>query len=739
MGVLAGWKYQLPIIIDDTNIDANLTHFQITLKIGASVGQSSQDLTAIFDELGSDANRFKIAATKTDGTTELYIDIDYWDDATETATLHIASVDYDVPSAGDTIYFYFDSTHADNTDYVTEDSSPNVYDSNFTDIFHLNDRSILSPSKSSTSVWHSRPRTKYYNGKTYFAYVDSVLEEIHITAYTHSTKTWATPVKICDTPSTSDSTQAHMQPTLDIDSSGYIYVAWGNLVATTGTVYVYKSDSAEDISAWTALTSPASGTENGPCYAIILIDSNDYLIVFWRNNNTAYKIYSVDGGTNWTGRQTIATTTDRIYYAVCIGSDDRVHLAYSDFDTPTYYGVWYAYTDNIIDAGTDWFEADGSSWAVPFGVTADGRLLDTANSFIQTIQVNSDDKPYLLIRNVNVLELYEYTAGWNAYTVVDSAGYTHLFDSDLLITGQYDMKVITLFGTDLKKYVSTAASPSFSLSSTIAIGDYPLLVDYVEDGDPTMDLIFRVGGVTYDVLGYWVYSGTDNGNIPQGFIGTTVTQLVNSVGIPQLIVGGTKGATDQPEEVAGIVGRAQDFDGTGEKIVLSQPRLYPTGGPWTVSFWLYYAANGSYMVIGKDANYNYIQILMYANTGVYFRDAEGEVGDLACGSGLAYGTWRKFTLTSIYPGAPSIHVDGVNYGQLSATNLGSNWTIDNLGSAYAAGASATYDLIGWMDELRISKVARSDAWDKAEYYAQKDDMLTFGDIKTIRRIFNCHV
>lgn len=65
----------------------------------------------------SDANRKKIAVTKSDGTTQCYVEIEKWDHASKQAWLWVKvpsiriSVDTD-------LYLYYDKDHADNTDYV---------------------------------------------------------------------------------------------------------------------------------------------------------------------------------------------------------------------------------------------------------------------------------------------------------------------------------------------------------------------------------------------------------------------------------------------------------------------------------------------------------------------------------------------------------------------------------------------------------------------------------------------
>ena len=112
---LDDWDKRIKVTADNTVIDSNLSHFPTTIKLGTSVGKTSADVSCVFDELTSDDNRKKIAVTKADGTTQLYVEIDQWDDASEEAVLH-CGIDGDTLASGaDTDYYlYYDSEHADN-------------------------------------------------------------------------------------------------------------------------------------------------------------------------------------------------------------------------------------------------------------------------------------------------------------------------------------------------------------------------------------------------------------------------------------------------------------------------------------------------------------------------------------------------------------------------------------------------------------------------------------------------
>lgn len=139
MAWLSNWAKRIEITIADTNVDSNLTDFPILVYLSTSSGTGAADVSAVFDELGSDANRKKIAVTSSDGTTQLYVEIERWDDANEKAWLWV-KVPSILATGGATLYLYYDSTKADNTTYIgdiTDAVAQNVWDSNFVFVCHM--------------------------------------------------------------------------------------------------------------------------------------------------------------------------------------------------------------------------------------------------------------------------------------------------------------------------------------------------------------------------------------------------------------------------------------------------------------------------------------------------------------------------------------------------------------------------------------------------------------------------
>jgi len=184
---LSGWAKRIKVTVSNTNIDSDLTHFPLLLTLGTSVGTGGDDVSCVFDELGSDNNRKKIAVTKTDGTTQCYVEIEKWDDANEKAVLWVSKSDLVLSASGTTdLYLYYDSSQSDNTTYVGDvGSRTEVWDSNFKMVQHLNGSSysntIDSTSNNNDGASETGTPTYGSTGKINSAvYFDDTRESINI-------------------------------------------------------------------------------------------------------------------------------------------------------------------------------------------------------------------------------------------------------------------------------------------------------------------------------------------------------------------------------------------------------------------------------------------------------------------------------------------------------------------------------------------------------------------------------
>jgi hypothetical protein len=129
---LDDWTYRIPITIDHTKIDEDLTHFPIPITISGTTA------SGIFDEIGENNKKIAIA---TEEKIQLYGEIEQWDSSTSKICIWTSKSDFVVSSGTDTnLYFYYDSSKDDNIDYIGsagDTSAQNVWDSNFISVYTM--------------------------------------------------------------------------------------------------------------------------------------------------------------------------------------------------------------------------------------------------------------------------------------------------------------------------------------------------------------------------------------------------------------------------------------------------------------------------------------------------------------------------------------------------------------------------------------------------------------------------
>jgi hypothetical protein len=135
---LSGWANRVKLTIDHNKIDGTLSNFPVMVHLSSSSGISAADVSFVFNSLGTDANRKKIAVTTSDGKTQLYVEIENWDSASKQAWLWVK-----VPSISNNVdtdlYLYYDSNHADNNNMVGDTGSApaqNVWNNTFVLVHH---------------------------------------------------------------------------------------------------------------------------------------------------------------------------------------------------------------------------------------------------------------------------------------------------------------------------------------------------------------------------------------------------------------------------------------------------------------------------------------------------------------------------------------------------------------------------------------------------------------------------
>ena len=169
-GWLSGWGKRVKLTIDHTDVTSALSNFPVLIHLSTSSGYTAHDLSCVFTELQSDANRKKIAVTTSDGTTQCYVEIEKWNTASTQAWLW-ANVPSVSSTADTSLYLYYDKNQADNTAYVGDTGSTpaqSVWDTNFRGVWHLNESSGTakdSTSYATSGTYSGSPYTQGVSGK----------------------------------------------------------------------------------------------------------------------------------------------------------------------------------------------------------------------------------------------------------------------------------------------------------------------------------------------------------------------------------------------------------------------------------------------------------------------------------------------------------------------------------------------------------------------------------------------
>ncbi len=325
-------SYYKTVTVDHTKVAGDLTGFPVLVNLA-----SDSDLAARCQADGSD-----IYVTSADGLTALPHEIEHFDVSTGELQLWFKG---DLSAAVDTVFrlYYGDLTHADSQDPL------NVWDASYQAVYHMRLPSRAFAQNGTSQPIHPHiisPQAYYYNGKTYVVWQGGTSGALdpYISAYDHSSGTWATPVKVGTNPLSGDD---HGAPAVIVDDSGYVHVFYGSHL--TALKYA-KSTNPEDISAWTAQADIGTNTS----YRGLVKDSGGTLHLIDRAGG-AWGVYNVEHRTSADAFATPVTIiapdqdTDVPYYGNLAydATNNRIHIAwcYWDASASTYLNIYHAYLD----------------------------------------------------------------------------------------------------------------------------------------------------------------------------------------------------------------------------------------------------------------------------------------------------------------------------------------------------------------------------------------------------------
>jgi hypothetical protein len=205
------------------------------------------------------------------------------------------------------------------------------------------------------------PRAVYYNGKSYFAWVNGGTGAIFIASYDHSTETVQGPTQL---DSMAGLVDTHHNPAILIrDSDKRILVAFS--LHGGPNMFLMVSTNPEDVTSFAAATNLDSSLGGGaytyPALVQLTGVASDPIYLLWRNNTSgsgasqtgelAYST-STDGGTTWAAQTRLLTgaSTHIPYWQIASDYDTRIDILSTDRDA-------YA-SDGAVDVGH--FYIDGT-------------------------------------------------------------------------------------------------------------------------------------------------------------------------------------------------------------------------------------------------------------------------------------------------------------------------------------------------------------------------------------------
>lgn len=199
---------------------------------------------------------------------------------------------------------------------------------------------------------------------------------------------------------------------------------------------------------------------------------------------------------------------------------------------------------------------------------------------------------------------------------------------------------------------------------------------------------------------------------------------------------GTKKGAGEPVEIEGKIGRGQDFDGTDDKITVSDSSsLSFTGNQLTIEAWVKVDT-----LPGTDPNDDETAILRKDEQWQIAFQTANSIRNLVRTSGttgwtinndeiyyFSTDTWYYWTF--VYNGSKICHlIDAQQVGNLHTVT---GDIVDNSKDAEIGRCVYTDKFLdGIIDEVRVSNTARSADWIKASYESGRDNLLYFGSEET---------
>lgn len=730
MAWFSGWRKRVKVTTDSSVIDANLAHFPVTIFLNSSSGKTSTDTTEVFDELGCDANRYKIAVTKSDGTTEVYVEIEKWDDANEQAILNVSKSDFTLQSAGEDLYVYYDSSHADNTTMVGDVGSipaKLVWDANFILVNHLSDLGTVSQSVTSDILKVSvSPLLHEFYGLGYpVTYIVDIPADLNSGAKAYhrhrATDSWT---QLTGKESTDANTPTTVYNGIECarwdysNDLAYISVSFD---AVSDDIYVKVTDSGDStqVITWSAAAQRYDNRKAG-----VFLTADDY---------------DADDGDHESDYVTLAQGRG---VWVTLGLDETNDFAgarwtqiqgYIDggYVEVANHGLNHLHDDDVETTSTYFNELDNSY--IFAGLTLPSPYTKGAHEYVWCFI-----QPYGDWDSEKALE----ECGHHKYIISRLAGLHSVFwDPWDVDWGGYTKGV--------RKWIENETIEDLKADFDTATNTYNGFAHFAAHPIDMADEDFEAGGKYIELLNYIQPSlHLDNWYVGFGaaYAYHIVEEMVNgdvtdirrhpdsNIYFRDLL----KQATGAPVEGTGKIGKGQDFDGADDYLELKDSALMRLTTVGTIELWIEpdttsqddYAGFVAKTEGSAAAEISYLFNWQNTSDQIKGMICDGADVDSILVTDAAVDTswqhmaflWDASDLYLYRNGASMVAaVTQDRNAQAVATQ-----DIRIGGYTYDSDGETSQYFDGVFDEVRISNTARAAAWIKASYYTQGDALLTLG-------------
>ena len=183
---------------------------------------------------------------------------------------------------------------------------------------------------------------------------------------------------------------------------------------------------------------------------------------------------------------------------------------------------------------------------------------------------------------------------------------------------------------------------------------------------------------------------------------------------------GTKGSANNPIEIAGKIGKAQDF--STDTITLDVSKMPQGNTDFTMSAWIYtQTANGVVLgwgTTGSASSHLHLQLISTTQISM-----SAWANDLWADTTNYVDSWMYVTFTHTSSSVSTIYIDGANVKSEGSRTYSIGNTVYTQGER--GDSSGYFD--GYLDEVRVSDTPRTAAWVNASYNSTNDSLLTYGD------------